>query len=125
MTYPSSSGAVIGIRVRQVRTAAGMSQLTLSDLSGVPRQVLAKLETAQLKTVSTDRLVALAHALSVPCRVLDPRVCEHATPDETRQAALLALSDELRALSLEGTQSPNSLIRSQMRRASEAGGDVD
>ena len=55
---------VFGRRVRALRTARGLSQEALADLSGLHRTYLSSLERGQ-RNVGLENVCALAHALGV------------------------------------------------------------
>lgn len=61
-------------RIRELRTAAGMSQEELAKKSGVSRPVISKLETTDGDKVTVKTLVAIADALKVePSYLFLPR----------------------------------------------------
>lgn len=61
-------------RIRELRTAAGMSQEELAKRSGISRPVISKLETTDGDKVTVKTLVAIADALKVePSYLFLPR----------------------------------------------------
>ena len=61
-------------RIRELRTAAGMSQEDLAKKSGISRPVVSKLETTDGDKVTVKTLVAIADALKVePSYLFLPR----------------------------------------------------
>lgn len=61
-------------RIRELRTAAGMSQEELARKSGISRPVISKLETTDGDKVTVKTLVAIADALKVePSYLFLPR----------------------------------------------------
>lgn len=61
-------------RIRELRTAAGMSQEELAKKSGISRPVISKLETTDGDKVTVKTLVAIADALKVePSYLFLPR----------------------------------------------------
>jgi len=61
-------------RIRELRTAAGMSQEDLAKKSGISRPVISKLETTDGDKVTVKTLVAIADALKVePSYLFLPR----------------------------------------------------
>ena len=61
-------------RIRELRTAAGMSQEDLAKKSGISRPVISKLETTDGDKVTVKTLVAIADALRVePSYLFLPR----------------------------------------------------
>ena len=61
-------------RIRELRTAAGMSQDELAKKSGISRPVISKLETTDGDKVTVKTLVAIADALKVePSYLFLPR----------------------------------------------------
>lgn len=61
-------------RIRELRTAAGMSQEELAKKSGVSRPVISKLETTDGDKVTVKTLVAIADVLKVePSYLFLPR----------------------------------------------------
>ena len=52
-------------RLKEVREAKGFSKKRLSELSGICRPVIIKMETGDSASVTTDTVIALARALQV------------------------------------------------------------
>jgi transcriptional regulator with XRE-family HTH domain len=59
----------IGVRIRDARQAAGMSQRQLSALSGIAQQTITRLETGLIRP-KLDTVEKLAQALGMPLNVL-------------------------------------------------------
>ena len=57
-------------RIKEVREEKHLTQQELSLKSGVSRNLIARLETGQLKSTSTDTLFKLANALDVKVEFL-------------------------------------------------------
>lgn len=52
-------------KIKQIREEKGLTQEKLSELSGVSRNLIARLETGELASTSTNTLFKLARALNV------------------------------------------------------------
>src|SRR5688572_28086643 len=76
----------VGVRLRDARLAAGMSQSALSGLCGIPKPTLSRYENDHVSP-SLHTLGRLALARRIPESAL---LAEHATPEE---AFVRALSD--------------------------------
>lgn len=63
-------GEIIGRNLRHYRNERGLSQWRLSEVSGVSRPVIAKLELGKLPTPRSDTVAQLAQALKVPVDAL-------------------------------------------------------
>ena len=83
--------AEIGARVRQVRTAAGLSGVKVASAAGVSQPFLSQLESGQ-SSVAIATLYRIAHALGVqPSELLppaEPADIEVVRSSDTRQIAL-------------------------------------
>lgn len=61
-------------KIKEIREEKGYSQEKLSELSGVSRNLIARLETGELTSTSTNTLFKLAQALNVKVKSLFYRV---------------------------------------------------
>lgn len=57
-------------KIKEIRKEKGYSQEKLSELSGVSRNLIARLETGELTSTSTNTLFKLAQALNVKVKSL-------------------------------------------------------
>ncbi len=57
-------------KIKEIREEKGYSQEKLSELSGVSRNLIARLETGELTSTSTNTLFKLAQALNVKVKSL-------------------------------------------------------
>lgn len=57
-------------KIKEIREEKGYSQEKLSELSGVSRNLIARLETGELTSTSTNTLFKLAKALNVKVKTL-------------------------------------------------------
>lgn len=55
----------MGYRIREIREARGMSQLELSEKTGLARATIWRLETGEEETTTTKTLLKIADALGV------------------------------------------------------------
>ena len=58
--------APLRVRLREVREAAGLSQLALANLAGVRQATISDLETGKSQGIDFATVDALAKALGVP-----------------------------------------------------------
>lgn len=57
-------------RIKELREKRGYSQEKLAELSGVSRNLIARLETGELTSTSTNTLFKLSKALNVKVKTL-------------------------------------------------------
>lgn len=99
---------VFGGRVRDHRTAAGLTQRLLAERVGLTRASVSNIE-AGFQDVTVRRLLVLAHALdTTPAELLAPGL-------ESAEAAASRTRDRMRALEAE-----NERLRSLERRVRAA-----
>jgi transcriptional regulator with XRE-family HTH domain len=55
----------MGYRIKEIREARGMSQLELSEKTGLARATIWRLETGEEETTTTKTLLKIADALGV------------------------------------------------------------
>jgi putative transcriptional regulator len=55
----------LGVRIKTFRTRAGLTQVELAKLSGVPRQTIGFVETGIQKSLSLENAMKLARALNI------------------------------------------------------------
>lgn len=55
----------MGYRIREIREARGMSQMELSEKTGLARATIWRLETGEEETTTTKTLLKIADALGV------------------------------------------------------------
>jgi len=58
--------APLRVRLREVREAAGLSQLALANLAGVRQATVSDLETGKSRGIDFATVDALARALKIP-----------------------------------------------------------
>lgn len=63
---PTAAPSALGRRLKELRTAAAMSQRALSRASGVVQSFISKLESGEAAKAAPDIIVALAKALDCP-----------------------------------------------------------
>jgi transcriptional regulator with XRE-family HTH domain len=68
---PTDPRVLFGGRIRELRTARGLSQERLAELAGLHRNYVGGVERGE-RNVSLINIVALAHALSVkPAKLME------------------------------------------------------
>ena len=63
----------LGVRIRSLREAAGMSQLQLAELAGIQSSHLSRIEAGKY-AVTFETVQAIAEALGMTVDVIDPRL---------------------------------------------------
>lgn len=66
MPTETPSQTVLGLRIRTARKAAGLSQVQLSEASGVDQRTISDIETGDVKSPGFDPVAKLARALDIP-----------------------------------------------------------
>lgn len=63
----------LGLRIKSLREAAGMSQLQLAELAGIQPSHLSRIEAGKY-AVTFETVQAIAEALGMTVDVIDPRL---------------------------------------------------
>jgi transcriptional regulator with XRE-family HTH domain len=66
----TSAMTPVSLRLRELRTAKGLTQAQLADLSGVPQSTISRLEGGKLANVNLKQMQQLADALGVHAALL-------------------------------------------------------
>lgn len=85
------------LRIRELRTASGLSQQALADMAGLSRSQLSEIEN-EAKPVNTRRLNAIAAALQVPVDELFDQSAKDAYLEEVRALWPLMTDDDRQAV---------------------------
>ena len=60
---------LVGVRIRELRLAKGVSQEALADQAGLHRTYMGSVERGE-RNISLENIVRIAHALRVPPSIL-------------------------------------------------------
>jgi transcriptional regulator with XRE-family HTH domain len=75
--------SIIGLKLRELREAAGLSQAALADRSGVAQRTISSIEQGRNKP-SFETVVALANALGTDCRAFTASPASSVKPGRGR-----------------------------------------
>lgn len=79
----------VGRRVRDARTAAGITQRQLAALSGVSERLVRSVESGEARSISVDRLAAILSQLGLDLRVEERPPVETPTEQDALYSSLL------------------------------------
>lgn len=89
----------IGQRIKEARTAAGLTQQELGDLIGVQKSAIAKYESGRVVNIKRSTMQRIAHALHLaPSELLFETASENnATPESNAASSLSLISSQTTA----------------------------